>query len=741
MQVSDDSRVGTVLAGYRVEALLGRGWHERRLPGRGSAPQAQGRAQADGRRASPRTSAFRDRFLRESELAASIDHPNIVPIYEAGENRRAALHRHALRRGRRPQGAASARPASSRARRSAILAQVASALDAAHARGLVHRDVKPSNVLLDPGARPDGSDHAYLADFGLTKRLSEQTGIGGRRPPAWARSTTSPPSRSQARRSTGGPTSTRSAACSSSAWPGGRRSGASATSRWSTRTSRRSRRSLSERRPELPAALDAVIARALAKEPEQRYPSCRELARAALAVTVDDASRLLAEVAARAAAGRSDLSQVEAELAGKVIDLQLAREQARALARPSTPSRRRSPRRLPVQGPRELRARRRRLLLRPRTAGRRARRPPRRRRLSRHRRPVGQRQVVGAARRAAAGARRRRAARQRALAAGADPPWRAAARRAAAHARLGREGSARRGAGRARPDERILLAVDQLEELFTACRAEEERRGVRGHDRARGGRSTRPRARRGRAQSRLLRTFRRLPGAGRAARRQQRARRPDAGLRAAPRGRAARRPGRAHGRAGARRRARRRRRGRAGRAAPALDRLLELWQKRPDDTLTLAAYRESGGVHGAVARLAEGTYARVPDEHQPLVQGAHAAPGRRGRGRRRRAPPRPARRARPRAQPGGRARARHAGRQPPRHRVGGQRRGRPRGAAARVAAPARVDRGGQPGPPAAPPHHRRLRPNGTRPGATGASSTAAPASPPPSTGAPTTPSS
>ena len=105
--------------------------------------------------------------------------------------------------------------------------------------------------------------------------------------------------------------------------------------------------------------------------------------------------------------------------------------------------------------------------------------------------------------------------------------------------------------------------------------------------------------------------------------------------------------------------------------------LLELWQKRQDQTLTLAAYRESGGVQGAVARLAEGTYERIPDERKPLVralmlrlvgEGESDAPVRR----------RVARRARPRARPLDGRRARGARRQPPRHRRRRLGRGRPR---------------------------------------------------------------
>ena len=99
-----------------------------------------------------------------------------------------------------------------------VVARVADALDAAHARGLVHRDVKPANILI---ADPDGEEHVYLTDFGLSAGMSAAATARGAGP---ARSPTSRPSRSGAARSTPAPTSTRSAASSSTPSPGGRRS-------------------------------------------------------------------------------------------------------------------------------------------------------------------------------------------------------------------------------------------------------------------------------------------------------------------------------------------------------------------------------------------------------------------------------------------------------------------------------------------------------------------------------------
>jgi tRNA A-37 threonylcarbamoyl transferase component Bud32 len=336
VHVSDDPRVGTELAGYRIEALLGRGGmsvvylaEDLRLKRRVALKLLAARLAED--------ESFRDRFLRESELAASIDHPGIIPIYEAGTAEDVLFIamryvegrdlKERLERGRLDPADAIG-----------ILAQVASALDAAHARGLVHRDVKPSNVLLDTGARPDGSDHVYLADFGLTKRVSEKTGVGVDGQLMGTIDYVAP--EQIAGEGIDGRADVYSLGCvfyeCLVGQPPFRRDSDLAVVFAHLEAEAPAPSAL---RTELPAALDAVIARALAKEPEQRYPSCREFARAALAIAVDEASRLLVDVASRAATGRSDLSEVEAELTGKVIDLQLVREQARVLSGPATPAR------------------------------------------------------------------------------------------------------------------------------------------------------------------------------------------------------------------------------------------------------------------------------------------------------------------------------------------------------------------------------------------------------------------
>ena len=118
---------------------------------------------------------FRERFIRESRFAASLDHPNIVPIYEAGEaDGRLYIAMRYVRGGNlaeslRKYGALDPK------RALAILSPVADALDTAHNAGLVHRDVKPANILLTAIVGREGREHVYLTDFGLTKDAAVRT--------------------------------------------------------------------------------------------------------------------------------------------------------------------------------------------------------------------------------------------------------------------------------------------------------------------------------------------------------------------------------------------------------------------------------------------------------------------------------------------------------------------------------------------------------------------------------------
>ena len=112
---------------------------------------------------------FRDRFMREARIAAGIEHPNIVPIHDAGEVEGLLYIAMRYVEGIDLGELLEREESLPLARTQAIVSQIAAALDAAHAKGLVHRDVKPSNVLIAPGEGPGGTDHAYLADFGLAR--------------------------------------------------------------------------------------------------------------------------------------------------------------------------------------------------------------------------------------------------------------------------------------------------------------------------------------------------------------------------------------------------------------------------------------------------------------------------------------------------------------------------------------------------------------------------------------------
>ncbi|GLY31781.1 serine/threonine-protein kinase [Kineosporia sp. NBRC 101731] len=168
---------GDVIAGYEIEGFIARG---------GMAVVYRARDRLLGRRVALKLIApelagndkFRQRFIRESELAASIDHPNVLPIYAAGEaeGESGGLLYIAMRY---VDGQDLGRLIAESGRLGpdlvlTLFTQVAAALDTAHEHGLVHRDVKPGNILL---SRSTTGTHVYLTDFGLTKRSSSLSGF------------------------------------------------------------------------------------------------------------------------------------------------------------------------------------------------------------------------------------------------------------------------------------------------------------------------------------------------------------------------------------------------------------------------------------------------------------------------------------------------------------------------------------------------------------------------------------
>jgi DNA-binding beta-propeller fold protein YncE/predicted Ser/Thr protein kinase len=166
-----DPAIGSTLGGYRVDALIARGGMgvvyrathlalDRPVALKVIATHLAG------------DEAFRERFLRESRLAARLDHPNVVPVYDAREEDGELIVAMRLIEGGDLKRTIAARGPLPPGEAVELLGQVAGALDAAHAAGIVHRDVKPHNILIEGG-------RAYLTDFGLAKALGDSGVLSG----------------------------------------------------------------------------------------------------------------------------------------------------------------------------------------------------------------------------------------------------------------------------------------------------------------------------------------------------------------------------------------------------------------------------------------------------------------------------------------------------------------------------------------------------------------------------------
>lgn len=268
MPLNERSLIGQEVAGYYIEDIVGKGGMavvylalDPRLSRRVALKILNPVLSVDDR--------FRQRFILESRTVASIEHPNIIPIYEANADMDGVLYiamryvdgldlrRLIYDRGPLPIGQANQ-----------IFAQVAAALDAAHAHDLIHRDVKPANILL-------AGDHVYLTDFGITKHRSSISGLTQTDQFIGTPRYMSPEQINKEH--IDGRCDQYALACVvyeslSARLPFQRENDIALL--WAHLAEQPT--PLSQLRPELPAEIDVVMMRALAKSPEQRYATCTE---------------------------------------------------------------------------------------------------------------------------------------------------------------------------------------------------------------------------------------------------------------------------------------------------------------------------------------------------------------------------------------------------------------------------------------------------------------------------------
>jgi serine/threonine-protein kinase len=257
---------------------------------------------------------FRERFIAESRLAAAIDHPNVLPVFKAGEEDGLLYLAMRFVDGADLRSLSPLDPM----RAAHVVAQVGAALDAAHARRLVHRDVKPANVLIAPG------DHAYLTDFGLVKALDE---TGGQTRTGNLVGTLDYVAPERIRGEGDGPAADLySLGCVLYYTLTG------AVPFPLEGTERKLWAHLSEPPPQLDGPFDAVLARALAKDPIERYESGAALGVAAIAAAGGSQPSPLLDAARRCERGiRAAAPEFAAEAAALLTAFEHAATRAALL--------------------------------------------------------------------------------------------------------------------------------------------------------------------------------------------------------------------------------------------------------------------------------------------------------------------------------------------------------------------------------------------------------------------------